>query len=269
MKFTDESASAARTHQVPSVGLFQTRPSAAACCSARQSPRSGACCSATTPASSPGHCYSWAGLPRPDLVRQGTADRHLADRSGRRRSAGGTDRRQGRRSAHRLGHRRVVRGRRAARCPLADLRRPRRGADRHRPAVGSASMVVPLYIGEVAPPRIRGGLVGFNQLAITGGILISYLVDYGLANSQKLATHVRPSRDTGDPDVHGDPLPAREPALAGGPRPRGRGARGAAPGPRRSWHRGRDRRGARAVGPLIERARVAQPGSPPRDGHRR
>lgn len=51
-------------------------------------------------------------------------------------------------------------------------------------AVGSASMVVPLYIGEAAPPRIRGALVSFNQLAITSGILASYLVDYGLASSQ-------------------------------------------------------------------------------------
>jgi sugar porter (SP) family MFS transporter len=50
-------------------------------------------------------------------------------------------------------------------------------------AVGSASMVVPLYIGEVAPPRIRGALVSFNQLAITLGILVSYLVDYGLSSS--------------------------------------------------------------------------------------
>jgi sugar porter (SP) family MFS transporter len=51
-------------------------------------------------------------------------------------------------------------------------------------AVGSASMVVPLYIGETAPPRVRGGLVSFNQLAVTAGILVSYLVDYGLASSQ-------------------------------------------------------------------------------------
>jgi sugar porter (SP) family MFS transporter len=51
-------------------------------------------------------------------------------------------------------------------------------------AVGSASMVVPLYIGELVPPRIRGALVSFNQLAITSGILVSYLVDYGLAYSQ-------------------------------------------------------------------------------------
>jgi sugar porter (SP) family MFS transporter len=49
--------------------------------------------------------------------------------------------------------------------------------------VGSASMTVPLYIGEVAPPRIRGALVSFNQLAITAGILVSYLVDYGLAST--------------------------------------------------------------------------------------
>ncbi|MGH3273333.1 MAG: MFS transporter, partial [Streptosporangiaceae bacterium] len=41
-------------------------------------------------------------------------------------------------------------------------------------AVGSASMVVPLYIGETAPPRVRGALVSFNQLAITAGIRVSY-----------------------------------------------------------------------------------------------
>jgi sugar porter (SP) family MFS transporter len=51
-------------------------------------------------------------------------------------------------------------------------------------AVGSASMIVPLYIGEVVPPRIRGAMVSFNQLAITSGILVSYLVDYGLSSSQ-------------------------------------------------------------------------------------
>jgi sugar porter (SP) family MFS transporter len=50
-------------------------------------------------------------------------------------------------------------------------------------AVGSASMTVPLYIGEVAPPRTRGALVSLNQLAITSGIVISYLVDYGLAST--------------------------------------------------------------------------------------
>jgi sugar porter (SP) family MFS transporter len=51
-------------------------------------------------------------------------------------------------------------------------------------AVGSASMVVPLYIGEFAPPKVRGGLVSLNQLAITVGILVSYLADYGLSSTR-------------------------------------------------------------------------------------
>jgi sugar porter (SP) family MFS transporter len=50
-------------------------------------------------------------------------------------------------------------------------------------AVGSASMIVPLYIGEIVPPRIRGGMVSLNQLAITAGILGSYLIDYGLSST--------------------------------------------------------------------------------------
>lgn len=45
-------------------------------------------------------------------------------------------------------------------------------------------MVVPLYIGEIAPTRLRGALVSLNQLAITVGILVSYLVDFGLASSE-------------------------------------------------------------------------------------
>jgi sugar porter (SP) family MFS transporter len=50
-------------------------------------------------------------------------------------------------------------------------------------AVGAASTTVPLYIGEVVPPKVRGGLVSLNQLAITSGILVSYLIDYGLSDS--------------------------------------------------------------------------------------
>jgi sugar porter (SP) family MFS transporter len=50
-------------------------------------------------------------------------------------------------------------------------------------AVGSASMAVPLYISEVAPPRVRGALVSFNQLALTAGILLAFLVDYALSAS--------------------------------------------------------------------------------------
>src|SRR6478609_7755620 len=45
-------------------------------------------------------------------------------------------------------------------------------------SVGTASFVAPLYISEVAPPRVRGGLVSFNQLAITSGILIAYIVNF-------------------------------------------------------------------------------------------
>jgi sugar porter (SP) family MFS transporter len=45
-------------------------------------------------------------------------------------------------------------------------------------SVGTASFVAPLYISEVSPPRVRGGLVSFNQLAITSGILLAYIVDF-------------------------------------------------------------------------------------------
>ncbi len=47
--------------------------------------------------------------------------------------------------------------------------------------VGSTSFVVPLYIGEIAPPERRGALVSLNQLSVTLGILVSQLVAYGLA----------------------------------------------------------------------------------------
>jgi len=54
-------------------------------------------------------------------------------------------------------------------------------------AIGAASIVCPLYISEIAPPRIRGALVSVNQLAIVAGILVAYfvngvLVDAGAAN---------------------------------------------------------------------------------------
>ena len=45
-------------------------------------------------------------------------------------------------------------------------------------SVGTASFVAPMYIAEVAPPRVRGGLVTFNQLAITLGILLAYLINF-------------------------------------------------------------------------------------------
>jgi sugar porter (SP) family MFS transporter len=45
-------------------------------------------------------------------------------------------------------------------------------------AVGTASFVAPMYIAEQTPSRIRGGTVSFNQLMITSGILLAYVVDY-------------------------------------------------------------------------------------------
>jgi sugar porter (SP) family MFS transporter len=50
-------------------------------------------------------------------------------------------------------------------------------------AIGIASFIAPLYIAEVAPVSIRGALVSLNQLAITVGIVISYLVDFAFASS--------------------------------------------------------------------------------------
>jgi MFS transporter, SP family, galactose:H+ symporter len=46
-------------------------------------------------------------------------------------------------------------------------------------AIGVAAVTAPLYISEAAPVSIRGGLVATYQLAITFGILVSYLT--GLA----------------------------------------------------------------------------------------
>ncbi|MFC7344166.1 sugar porter family MFS transporter [Saccharopolyspora griseoalba] len=49
-------------------------------------------------------------------------------------------------------------------------------------SVGGASGMVPVYIAELAPARIRGGLMVFFQLMVAVGQLISYLVGYGLAD---------------------------------------------------------------------------------------
>lgn len=49
-------------------------------------------------------------------------------------------------------------------------------------AVGGASMVVPVFISEVAPSNIRGMLLAVNSISTTGGQLIAYLVANGLKN---------------------------------------------------------------------------------------
>ena len=50
-------------------------------------------------------------------------------------------------------------------------------------AIGVASFVAPLYISEIAPVAIRGKLVSVNQVALTSGIVISYLIDYAFADA--------------------------------------------------------------------------------------
>jgi len=47
-------------------------------------------------------------------------------------------------------------------------------------AVGAASVLSPMYVAEVAPPKNRGMLVAIYQLAIVMGILCSFLINYGL-----------------------------------------------------------------------------------------
>ena len=51
-------------------------------------------------------------------------------------------------------------------------------------AIGVCSYTAPLYISEIAPARNRGALVSMNQLLITIGILVSYLMDYVLASGE-------------------------------------------------------------------------------------
>ena len=50
-------------------------------------------------------------------------------------------------------------------------------------AVGAAALTVPLYLSEVAPTEIRGAISSLNQLMITVGILVAYIVDAILASS--------------------------------------------------------------------------------------
>lgn len=45
-------------------------------------------------------------------------------------------------------------------------------------AVGGASVLTPMYISEVSPPKLRGRLVATNQLAIVTGILVAFFSDY-------------------------------------------------------------------------------------------
>lgn len=65
-------------------------------------------------------------------------------------------------------------------------------------AIGVASFTAPLYISEISPSEYRGALVSLNQLAITLGIVLSYVVDlyfshHALAWRWMLGTGVLPA----------------------------------------------------------------------------
>ncbi len=49
--------------------------------------------------------------------------------------------------------------------------------------VGLASMLSPMYIAEIAPAKVRGNLVAWNQFAIIFGMLVIYFVNYGIAKA--------------------------------------------------------------------------------------
>ncbi|MFI7008839.1 sugar porter family MFS transporter [Streptomyces sp. NPDC050145] len=50
-------------------------------------------------------------------------------------------------------------------------------------AVGAASALVPVYLSEISPTSIRGQLLTLNQLLITIGILVAYLVNLVFSSS--------------------------------------------------------------------------------------
>ncbi len=56
--------------------------------------------------------------------------------------------------------------------------------------VGVVSLLSPMYIAEVSPPRIRGRLVTLNQFAIIGGMLVVYLVNARVASLGEEAWNV-------------------------------------------------------------------------------
>ncbi len=45
-------------------------------------------------------------------------------------------------------------------------------------AVGLSAMVVPMYMSEIAPPKIRGAIVFLFQLAITIGLMMAFIMNY-------------------------------------------------------------------------------------------
>lgn len=50
-------------------------------------------------------------------------------------------------------------------------------------AVGAASILVPAYISEIAPPRVRGALTTLMQLMIVIGLFIAFISNYNIAGT--------------------------------------------------------------------------------------
>ena len=48
--------------------------------------------------------------------------------------------------------------------------------------IGGAILIAPVYIAEIAPPKLRGSLVSFNQLNIVIGISVAYFSNYFLVD---------------------------------------------------------------------------------------
>lgn len=55
-------------------------------------------------------------------------------------------------------------------------------------AVGAASVLVPAYISEIAPPKVRGALTTLMQLMIVIGLFIAFISNYNIAGSAGGAT---------------------------------------------------------------------------------
>ncbi len=51
-------------------------------------------------------------------------------------------------------------------------------------AIGMVNFVIPLYLSELSPQKVRGMLVSLYQLAITAGILFSYLINRIFAHTE-------------------------------------------------------------------------------------
>jgi SP family galactose:H+ symporter-like MFS transporter len=71
-------------------------------------------------------------------------------------------------------------------------------------AIGIASFVAPLYISEIAPVAIRGKLVSINQVALTSGIVISYLHRLRLCRLPGVALDVCDGGDSRRPHLESD-----------------------------------------------------------------